>query len=218
MYATLESLKAYLRIDESDQTDDAELTAALQVATEEIDHLCGHDFPVLAQASDVSTRLYIPEYDYASGLWSVGIDAFTSPADLEMKVWSPTDLDWTVTYTWPETVFGFRPINATGDRVNRLVVPEGVDMPYRADRSGWVSSDDNADYVLIQGRFGYYPTVPEPVALACRIQAARLFARRDAKFGIVNSLDGSQMQRLRGAVDSDVAVMLRGYIRYWAAR
>lgn len=206
MYATLESLKAYLRIDETDELDDAELTRALQVASAEIDHLCSQSFAVAVFDDGPTNYIAVPRQERTTGTWIVDVPPFKQYLP-DLYLWSSEDQDWTTPLTLD--AYPYRPAN--GAVYTQIVLPSG------SAYSPSVDPLDPESSVLVSGIFGWQE-VPAPVEQACLIQAARIHRRRDAVFGIVNSLDGSSQARLRNAVDSDVAVMLRGYIKYWAAR
>jgi len=55
--------------------------------------------------------------------------------------------------------------------------------------------------------------VPTTVKQATLLQASRVFARREAPFGVAGSPDMGSELRLLEKVDPDVAVMLVPYVR-----
>ena len=61
--------------------------------------------------------------------------------------------------------------------------------------------------VKVTGRFGYSASTPDEVHEACLIQAARIFRRKDAVFGITGSGGMGQLMVLP-KLDPDVEVML----------
>lgn len=217
MYATLQSLKAYLRIDDDDTIDDDELTRALQVASRQIDHLCSRTFTPLGEEPTPEARTFLPYFNRAYGMWVVPIDDLQAGQATAVRVWNPTDGDYTTDLALGSIFYGPQSTQVP-DPYTEMALADGSGFQgVSTGPVGWGWSGGPENYVQVTAVWGWL-TVPESVVQACLVQAARIFRRRDAVFGIVNSLDGSSQARLRGAVDSDVSVMLRGYIKYWACR
>lgn len=59
--------------------------------------------------------------------------------------------------------------------------------------------------------------VPSGIRLACLLQAARWYKRRDAAFGVLGSPDMGNQIRLLARLDPDVAVLIGTYSRRWGA-
>lgn len=212
-YADLAAFKAYLRIDDS--VDDVELQRALDAATSEITHLCSRDFTPPDPMDPLTDRYFQPYYDTRNGAWVLPVDDIGDLTGLTMSTWDETDLNWTVTVD-PATL-AWRPIGTPGVGTvsTSAILPAGA---YTGPRgfTGW-ASNDNASYVKVMARFGW-ATIPEAIVEATLIQASRVFKRRDAPFGLVGAPDGSDNTRLLNKVDADVEVLIRGYVKYWAAR
>lgn len=212
-YADLDALKAYLRIDGADEVDDVELQSALDTATSEIDQFCSRTFNTAGEAPDDPGSFYgVPVWDRQAGAYVLSIPDLATN-DFTMYLWNDTDLDWTTEVDG--STFGgnpLRPLNTAGKPYTAIVL--GSDSGYAG--SSYPASDSGT--VLVRAYFGWPGEPPAAVRQACLIQAARIWRRRDALFGIVNSPDGSGQTRLREALDSDVAVALRGYVRYWVVR
>ncbi|WP_205876184.1 hypothetical protein [Mycobacterium camsae] len=61
-----------------------------------------------------------------------------------------------------------------------------------------------------------WPEVPGAVKLATLIQASRLFARRQAPFGVTGNPEVGQL-RLLERLDVDLVTSVRPYARVWGA-
>lgn len=199
-YATLDEFKGYLRLDELDTLDDAELQRALTTASSEIDHLCSRTFS--AQEDPAVTRWFEPWYDRSAYRWILPVDDLFTVDDLAVELWNPVTSDWDQPVTVP-TPTGAGPWT-------QLVLPDTA--PYAPG-----GQYDNATSVKVTAKFGW-PIIPVPVTQACLILAARIVKRRESAFGLVSTLDGSEQTRLTRTIDPDVANALRGYIKYWAVR
>lgn len=210
-YASLEALKAYLRIDESDTTDDDELQRSLDSASSEIDQWCSTSF-TLAGSGPPEDRSYhydVPHWDRRFAGYVVEIPPLTN-GDFEVFTWSDTAADWTTAVDAAQV--RLLPLNAAPltDPWNALLLGPSSGYAYAA-------SDAMASTVLVRAYFGWI-AVPAAVEEACLIQAARVHRRRDALFGVVNSPDGSSQTRLKAALDPDAMILLDGYRKMWGAR
>lgn len=221
MYADLQSLKAYLRIDDTDTVDDDELTMALQSASASIDHLCSRTFDTIADGEgepSPTPRTFLPYWNRSYGMWVVPIDDLQAGTATAVNAWNPTDGDYTTALDLGSVFYGPQSTPEPYPYTEMALADgSGFAGVTRSPAPGWGWSGGPESYVQVTALWGWI-AVPASVQQACLIQAARIFARRDAKFGIVNSLDGSSQSRLRASIDNDVAVLLRGYIKYWAAR
>jgi hypothetical protein len=77
------------------------------------------------------------------------------------------------------------------------------------------SSDDYEATITVKWGWTAFPV---PVVNAAKLQTARFVARRDSPYGIAGSPDQGSEMRLLARVDPDVAVILRPFVRVWAAR
>lgn len=59
--------------------------------------------------------------------------------------------------------------------------------------------------------------IPDAVKLACTIQAARFFKRRDAAFGVAGSPELGNELRLLAKLDPDVALLVSAHKVWWGA-
>jgi hypothetical protein len=213
-YADLAALKAYLRLDDADTTDDTELQRSLDSASREIDQLCSRTFTVAVAGlpADRGYHYDVPHWDKCAGAWVVEIPDLTEPGEsgLEVFLWDGVSAFSTTPVTLG--AHPFRPLNnaPTPYPWTQIVLP--ADSGY-----AYAYGDAMASTVLVRADFGW-AEVPAPVEEATLIQAARIHRRRDALFGIVNSPDGSSQTRLKAAMDPDVLILLDGLIKRWGAR
>ena len=185
LYATVEDLKQSLGI--TDATDDTMLDAILAAVSRQIDQYTNRRFYATTE-----TRFYT-----ARRVSDVIIDDCLSITTLA------TDADGDRVYekTWSATDFDLYPYNATPyTRVEATV------------KGAYLLPVNIAKGVKVIGSFGYSATVPEPVNRACLIQAARLYKRKDALFGVMGSAEMGQLLVIP-KMDPDVKLLLSGYIK-----
>lgn len=189
-YITASELKAYLRI--SDSVDDSQLGVAITAASRAIDKHCRRQFGV----ATAEERVYTAEYARHRRRWVVPIDDLMTAATL-VEVGGDT----LVTYT-------LEPRNAAaeGKPWETLVV----------DQDSAVVPCGEEYEVAVTAAWGW-TAVPTPVKQACLLQAGRFHARRDSPFGIAGSPTIGSELRLLAKVDPDVAVVLRPFVKWWAA-
>lgn len=198
-YATLNELKGFVGIPTADTADDTTLTLALDSASAQVDAFCDRTF--LADAT-VTTR------DYAvQNTGQIDIDPVSSTTGLIVA--SDDNNDGTYETTWTlGTDFRLEPINAAanGQPYDRLVALGTRWFPKLTYRPG----------VRVTAKFGWPGgTAPPPVKNATLIQAARLWKRKDAPFGVAGSIEFGSELRLLAKLDPDVESLLRPYRRNW---
>lgn len=210
-YADLDQLKTWLRI--RDDADDTILQECLDSAARQIDHLCSRTFTTGFPESPTTTWT-TPRWDADLRRWVLDLPDLgfggLGVGGLQAWAWSDADGDWTQEIEF-DSGYALRPLNAldAGDVYSLVVLPDGYAAPS--------SSSDLGDIVMVTAPFGW-AEVPGAVVQANILQAARLWKRRDALFGLAHSLDGSTQTRLQERIDPDAQVLLRGYIKYWAAK
>lgn len=80
-----------------------------------------------------------------------------------------------------------------------------------------VYADGTADEVGLTLAWGW-PSVPDAVKVAARLQASRLVTRRDSPYGVAGSPDSGTEVRLLARLDPDVKTTLSAYVRpRWAS-
>jgi len=186
-YVTVSDLAAYLRID--DDLDDAELAVAITAASRAVDHFCGRQF---GRSDTPVERAYTARLNYTGVGWTVDVDDLAEPP-VTVKVAGD-----------PVTDYRLGPLNAAanGRPWTRIEFDAG------AERLPTGSSGE----VSVTGIWGW-DAVPATVKQATLLQAARLFKRRDAPFGIAGSPESGSEMRLLARVDPDLQVTLYSYRR-----
>lgn len=198
-YTTADDLAEYLRIDDDD--DDAVLESAVTTASRAIDTFTKRQF---GQVAEPEARYYTARWSKSRCWWVVVIDDLMTNTGLEVTTEQSTAGVFVVV---SEPVL--RPRNALvkGRPWTELVIPKD---------SAVGSYFGRPEGVRVTARFGW-SSVPVAVVQAAQLQASRIFARRNAPFGIAGSPDAGSEMRLLAKVDPDVAVSLEDYRRrVWA--
>jgi len=193
-YATAAELAAFKRIGDSD--DNTQLALAIAAASRAIDRHCHRQF---GQVDDPEERFYPATWDRRRRCWVVVIDDLMDD-DLDI---TNDDGDAITDYT-------LEPRNAAakGKPWERLVISrDSATGPTGLDRE-----------LSMTGPWGWTQPHPDAVKEATLLQASRLDFRRSAPAGVAGSPEGGSEVRLLARVDPDVAVSLRGFVRWWAAR
>ena len=193
-YATLNQVKAALRIGTADTVDDAMLNLSLASADEAINVYCGRTFGTAGTAD--ATRYY------AAGKPDVvEIDDCTSITTVE---WSQDGTNWNAT-----TSYQAEPLNNMTDGIawptTRLRVKSNLAWPVM----------NGLETVRVTGKFAF-GSVPSSVTQAAILQTVRWFKRADAPFGVAGFGDMGAV-RVTRSVDPDVEVLLQPYRRLRAA-
>jgi len=190
-YVTLATAKTALGIPLDERDDDFYLEATIESVSRMIDNHTGRRF-----YAETDTRYYAP----------VSIDQIYTDDIITVTTLKTDDNnDGTFETTWATTDYNLMPFNAGENG-----------RPYT-----WIETSGYGNYsfplgtkkaVQIVGSFGYATTAPKPVAEACKIQAIRLFKRKDAPFGVIA---GGEMQQSVTIpdLDPDVKMLLSAYVR-----
>ena len=190
-YASLNDVKAALRIPSSDTVDDAMLEIAIEAASREID---GYTERVFTSTSD-ATRLYIPMDSYITQ-----IDDLVSITSLETS----SDGDGFDT-TWTANDYQLEPLNS---------LVGGITTPATRIRAvgdylfpQWDLRDTNAQEATVRvvGTFGW-SAVPTAIKQATILLSMRQFKRYDAPLGIAGFGDLGAMRVSR--LDPDVEALV----------
>lgn len=200
-YATLAELKAAVGIPSGDTGDDATLQPALDSASLQVDQFCDRTFT--ADAAPVA-RLYVARDPYR-----LDVDPISTTTGLVVA--TDENDDGTFETAWTiGTDFRIEPINAAalGKPWTRLVSLGPRLWPRIQYHPG----------VSVTAKYGWTGgAVPAPVKQATLIQAARLWKRKDAPFGVAGSVEFGSEMRLLAKLDPDVEGLLRPYRRNWWA-
>lgn len=204
-YCTLAEVKGFVGIPAGDTADDTLLELAVESASRAIDAFTDRRFWV---DSAVVARYYTVTADDEALEIPDGITTTTG-----LLVKTDEDGDGVYETTWTlNTDFRLEPVNAAADGLpwTRIVAVGDRLFP----RSTGSTTDDYYRAVEVTSKGGW-TTVPSPVKQACLIQAARLWKRKDAPFGVAGSVDLGSELRLLSALDPDVQVLLGAYRRAW---
>ena len=182
-YCTAAELKADLGV--GDSADDLSINSAIAAASREIDGHCGRSF---WQDTEVVTR----EFFATSAMC---VDLLDQPGEQPAReISTATGLivksdDGTGAFASTLTIstgFLLYPRNAAADG-----------FPYSeikvVDGTGFSRTYNDRATVQITARFGW-PSIPDDVNKACRIQAAQLFKAKDAAFGVVSFGDAGALR------------------------
>lgn len=186
-YTDTTTLAAHLRI--PDQLDAVDLASSIAAASRAIDQACNRQF---GQVDVVELRYYPARWDRVRSQYLVVLDDLPTITGLVVEQAGTA-----------VTGYELGPRNAL---VKGQVYTEL-----------WVDSlPDSTSDVEVTASWGW-SAVPDAVVAACKMQASRLFARRDAPFGVAGSPDVGSEMRLLAKIDPDVEVTLRGFRRWWGA-
>lgn len=187
-YVTTTELRDYLRIPDTD--DDAEIAVAISAASRAVDLAVNRQFGLVAV---VEAREYDITYDRHRAVWVAFIDDLMTDTGLLIED----------AYGAPVAVSDvtLAPRNAPqkGRPWTRFTSQAAIDGP-----------------VQVTGLWGW-TGIPATIKQATLIQASRFFKRRDSPFGVAGSPDLGNELRLLEKLDPDVALMVGGYRRWWAA-
>ena len=195
VYTTLADVRNSLQIEDS--IDDAEIEAAILAASRMIDDYCQRFFYQEGSLAFPATRYYT-----AVSPWYLETDDIVQITELAC------DPDFNQSYaqiwntTTPPLDVMYEPVNnpQKGWPYTRVLAIGSYVFPYFFPRT-----------VRISGIFGF-PEVPYEVQLACKLQAARLFIRKQSPFGIAGSVELGTV-RLNSRLDPDVEMLLKTFRR-----
>jgi hypothetical protein len=198
-YASVDELKRYLRIPglyegsintSEDTYDDAELALAITSASRAIDTATNRQFGSLGTATAFR---YTARFDANRNAYVVRIEDLMDSTGLIVKTEGTEVFD-----------FDLYPFNAPsyGKPWTLLIIHDGV-------------STEEGD-IEVTAKWGW-TSVPATIKNATLLQAARLFKRREAPFGVAGSPDMGNEIRLLAKLDPDVAVLVGSYAKRWGA-
>ena len=188
-YCTLSDLKTSLAIE--DIQDDTALEAAILTASRMVDDYTGRFFYKDGTVANPQTRYYTPQD------WHVcNIDDIVSISQIA----TDDNFDQQYTTVWSTSDFMVEPVNnpRRGWPYTRFIAIGAYILPYNLPQS-----------VRVQGVWGW-SAVPAEIAMATKIQASRLFVRRQSPFGVAGSPDLGTV-RLSAKLDPDVEALIRPF-------
>ena len=195
VYTTLADVKNALQIE--DTLDDVAIQAAILTASRQIDEYCQRFFYQEGTQASPATRYYT-----AYSPWYVETDDIVQITQLACD----PDFDQSYSQVWNITTapldIMYEPVNNPnkGWPWTRILAIGSYVFPYFFPQT-----------VRVQGVFGF-PEVPYEVELACKIQASRLFVRKQSPFGIAGSVELGTV-RLNSRLDPDVEMLLKTFRR-----
>ncbi len=188
-YCTLSDLKTSLAIE--DIQDDTGLEAAILTASRMIDDYTGRFFYRDGTTAAPVTRYYTPDSWYITNL-----DDFVSLNQIALD----DDFDQTYTTILAASDYLIDPVNNArrGWPYTRITAIDRYIFPYAYPQS-----------VRVQAVWGW-PSIPAEIAMATKIQASRLFIRRQSPFGIAGTPELGTV-RLTSRLDPDVEALIRPF-------
>lgn len=196
-YCTLSDLKTSLNIE--DGMDDIALEMSITAASRMIDDYTGRFF-----YKDGTTGAPVTRYYTAQDWWTTNTDDFISINEIA------TDDNFNQTYStvWATSDYMVEPVNnpRRGWPYTRLLAIGAFIFPYNLPQS-----------VRVKAVWGW-SAIPSEIEMATRLQAARLFVRRQSPFGIAGTPELGTV-RLGSRLDPDVEVLLRPFRKTsWMAK
>ena len=192
IYTTLQDVKTGLQIEDSN--DDTDIQAAIISASRMIDDYCQRGFYQEGTLASPVVKYYTPVSP-----WYLEIDDLIEPTEVRTRAnqTGPFNTVWDL-----DTDLMYEPINnpELGRPVTRLLAVTRYVFPYFFPQT-----------VKITGVWGY-SSIPVEVQMACKIQAARLFVRKQSPFGIAGSVELGTV-RLNSRLDPDVEMLLKTFRR-----
>ena len=188
-YCTLSDLKTSLAIE--DIQDDTALEAAILTASRMVDDYTGRFF-----YRDGTTAVPVTRYYTAQDWWLCNIDDFVSLSEIA----TDDNFDQTYDTVWNLSDFMTEPINnpRRGWPMNRLLAIGAYIFPYNLPQS-----------VRVKAVWGW-TSIPAEIAMATKLQASRLFVRRQSPFGVAGTPEMGTI-RLTSRLDPDVEALVRPF-------
>lgn len=191
-YSTLVLLKNYLNALKPD--DDALIQQCLTVASREVDSFCGRRFYADTNVNTRTYRIYDRVVCDPDGDLLI-VDDISTTTGLVVEVGSGSS--WSTV-----TDYDTEPTNAIAD---------GRPINYlRRQYNVWGTAPRAR--VRVTAKFGF-PSVPDEVAQATLMQAARLYKRKDSVVGVLGADQFGVSVRV-ARIDSDVQALLRPFVLY----
>ncbi len=193
-YTTLADVKNGLQIE--DILDDTAIEAAILTASRQIDEYCQRFFYREGTVASPSVRYYT-----ATSPWILEIDDLVSLSAVNTDTGFDTPLQYAQSWDIASDIM-LEPVNndKKGWPYTRLLAVGQYVWPYFFPQT-----------CKITGVFGF-PEIPYEVQLACKIQASRLFVRKQSPFGIAGSVELGTV-RLNSRLDPDVEMLLKTFRR-----
>jgi hypothetical protein len=188
-YCTLQEVKNALAIE--DPQDDLAIEAAILATSRMIDDYTGRFF-----YKDGSQASPVVRYYTAKDWWTTNVDDIIYINEIA----TDDNFDQLYTTVWATSDYMVEPVNnpRRGWPWTRLLAIGSYIFPSNLPQS-----------VRVTGVWGW-TAIPEEVKMACRLQAARFFVRRQSPFGIAGSPEIGTV-RLSSRLDPDVELLLKPF-------
>jgi hypothetical protein len=188
-YCTLQEVKNALAIE--DPQDDLAIEAAIMATSRMIDDYTGRFF-----YQDGSQASPVVRFFTAKDWWTTNVDDIIYISEIA----TDDNFDQLYTTVWATSDYMIEPVNnpRRGWPWTRLLAIGSYIFPSNLPQS-----------VRVTGVWGW-TAIPEEVKMACRLQAARFFVRRQSPFGIAGSPEIGTV-RLSSRLDPDVELLLKPF-------
>lgn len=188
-YCTLSDLKTALAIE--DIQDDTALEAAILTASRMIDDYTGRFF-----YRDGTNAAPVVRFYTAQDWYTCNVDDFVSLTQIA----TDDNFDQLYTTIWQADDYMVEPVNnpRRGWPLSRLLAIDSYIFPYNLPQS-----------VKVTGVWGW-PAVPAEISMAAKLQASRLFVRRQSPFGVAGTPEIGTV-RLTSRLDPDVEALIRPF-------
>lgn len=188
-YCTLSDLKTSLAIE--DIQDDTALEAAILTASRMIDDYTGRFF-----YKDGTTAAPVVRYYTAQDWYTCNVDDFVSLTQIA----TDDNFDQLYTTIWQADDYMVEPVNnpRRGWPLTRLLAIDSYIFPYNLPQS-----------VKVTAVWGW-AAVPAEISMATKLQASRLFVRRQSPFGVAGTPEIGTV-RLTSRLDPDVEALIRPF-------
>jgi hypothetical protein len=188
-YCTLSDLKTSLAIE--DIQDDTALEAAILTASRMIDDYTGRFF-----YKDGTTAAPVVRYYTAQDWYTCNVDDFVSLTQIA----TDDNFDQLYTTIWQADDYMVEPVNnpRRGWPLTRLLAIDSYIFPYNLPQS-----------VKVTAVWGW-AAVPAEISMAAKLQASRLFVRRQSPFGVAGTPEIGTV-RLTSRLDPDVEALIRPF-------
>jgi hypothetical protein len=188
-YCTLSDLKTSLAIE--DIQDDTALEAAILTASRMIDDYTGRFF-----YKDGTTAAPVVRYYTAQDWYTCNVDDFVSLTQIA----TDDNFDQLYTTIWQADDYMVEPVNnpRRGWPLTRLLAIDSYIFPYNLPQS-----------VKVTAVWGW-AAVPAEISMAAKLQASRLFVRRQSPFGVAGTPEIGTI-RLTSRLDPDVEALIRPF-------
>lgn len=209
-YATTAELEAFTRV--PDSNDAAVEARAITASSRAVDFATNRQFGNVA----AEARYYQACYSRTTNRWELEIDDLMDSTGVTVAA----DLDGSGAYATVVTGWQLYELNAAqkGRPWESIRLPAGSfdavgEIVPWWDRSRIGRQGAACKVVAPWG----WSAVPVTIKEAVLLQSSRLTQRRDSPYGIAGSPQAGSELRLLAKLDPDVQVMVRPYLRVWAA-